>query len=481
MPEPVGIGGVCGGRVIPSDKVRNFRNNYLTCGSGADLYRRSFVPFDYTAWENLEIAGDRDAMQAFRQKEPLIRWKGAVSFETIEHWDWTDCVLGQDPECGFHEECHDETVTKTDSDGKTYSDTEEVCITVMNTCYHDENESESRFCSDERMDYEAQFVRPTKKEWNPKSLNYYDIIPNKYDLLPGEMEVINVFSNARTDTKVKPTVEFGDPWNVYRTKLTILNNGHDQIYCKMNNPINLKVEIFTEARITEKNTPNTLRPPVDEAGKERSPIKFLNQIAKGGSLARVKPRAIELIDASYTMIASMARQSRLFDSTLENAKQENGLGETQTPEKYVSEKAKATRSGFFKDTQIRVQLYKMENWSRDVRYTHNLFTNGSVSSSMGFYDINLIGNGTKETDLYRASGPISDRYWEHISVDLPPDRNFELSVAMMQKGVPFYKQPKSENEIESCFSKDLPIPFSSSDQVDERNWTKRFNDRQGGR
>lgn len=481
MPEPVGIGGVCGGRVIPSDKVRNFRNNYLTCGSGADLYRRSFVPFDYTAWENLEISGDRDAMQAFRQKEPPIRWKGAIAYETIEHWDWTDCVLGQDLVCGTHQECHTETTTRTDADGKTSTDTRVVCVTVVNTCYHDEDQSESRFCSDERMDYEAQFMRPSKKDWNPKSPNYYDIIPNKYDLLPGEMEVINIFSNARTDTKVKPAIEFGDPWNHYRAKLTILNNGHDQIYCRMNNPLNLKVEIFTEGRIFGKNTPNTLRPPVDDAGKERSPLKFIQQNTEDGTVARTKPRAIELVDASYTMIASMARQSRLFDSTIENAKQSNGLGQTQSAEKYVAEKAKATKSGFFKDTQIRVQLYKMENWARDVRYTHNLYTNGSNSSQMGFYDIDLIGNGTKETDLYRASGPFSDRYWEGIEVDLPPDRSFELSVAMMQKGVPFYKQPTSKDDIESCFSKPLPIPFFSSDKVDNRNWLKRFNDRQGGR
>src|SRR5690606_30791958 len=123
------------------------------------------------------------------------------------------------PSCGY------ETVTVGyDDDGNAITETR------MRSCLHDEARHETRHCSDEVMNYEANYERPDLNVWGPGTSaddrgidplkRYHDIIPNKYDLLPGETESIQIYNTSGNfslfdsgSTSLEPYVEFGDPWN----------------------------------------------------------------------------------------------------------------------------------------------------------------------------------------------------------------------------------------------------------------------------
>lgn len=477
-PKVYDLTGVCGNRQLPSDKVRNLRGLRLECGSGVDHYVRTFIPFNYKMWKYYE-SESREEMQAFRLKEAPIQWSGSIPYETTEVWQWTDCVYGADPVCGYHKECHTERQCSTNSEGKETCQDVEVCVDVMNNCYHDEDQSEARYCSTERFDFEASFSKPGK-DWKPGAKGYYDVIPNKYDLLPGEVEDVQVFANSGRSTSVRPSVEIGDAWNKYNPDIVIHQTGSGSASCRYNQPLSAKVTIHTQERIYGKTTPNAMRIPVDARGQEKNPLQWLeaSKVKANGEATKAKPRNIQLMDVSHTMISAMARQSRKFDTIREEAKVAAGKGGTQSADEYTKNKGKAEESGFWKSTNVRVRLKEFTGWaSRDIRPTHNLYMDGNSADENGIYDLGLIG-GSCETDLYRASGPFNDDWYCGTAVDLKKKKKYKMLVSMYQEGVPFYKQGSS-NKSDGAYSKELQINFITED-LDERGLKQRFLNWQGG-
>jgi len=466
--------GVCGDRRLPPGRTREIRNLRLECTSAVDHYIRTPVPFDILEWRRAEARRERDVMQEIGRAQPEIRWNGHLLYQTIERWDWTENVHGKHPSCGY------DTRTWRDSEGKEHT-TEE-----MRSCWHDEDRSESRHCSTERMTYEAEFVRPPVSEWNPRSSGYYDVLPNKYDLLPGEVEDVQVFSNSGQGARVRPVVEIGDAWNKYRAE-SVLDGWGAEAPCRFGQRFNLRARVHTLERL-HKATPNAFRMPVDRHGRTMEALGWQEGMTTKGDFVRSIPREIRLVDASEVLIAALARQSRKFEKEIEIAKDEAGRGRS-TPVEGTRDFEK--RAGFWQDTHVRIRLFKIERLARDVRVTRNLYVRGANASSQGSYKIPLV-SGDSAADLYRASGPVTDSWWSGMRVGLEPGRPYELYVSMYQKGVPFYAQDCDEPENRNhwnCrlglrtenhwFSKELPVPFVTEPMIEQRPAWQRLADFQG--
>jgi hypothetical protein len=466
--------GACGNRDLPSGKTREARNIHLECASSKDSYVRRPIPFDVNAWRRLEKLKKRDEMQALRQEEPQIKWSGAIPYNTVEVWEWTDWVFGADPVCGY------DTVEHTDANGDTYT-TEE-----MRSCWHDEDQYEVRHCSAEVMKYNANFIRPGKSEWNPKTVGYYDVIPNKYDLLPGEIEVIQLFNTSGRSRTIDPYGQVGDAWNEYEFIIAIMGHGR-QAPCRFNHTYEMDVLIKTVKRLTDKASPNAFRLPVDRHGRQTDPLSWLETLNSDNEYVRSKPDVIKLSDASSTIITSMARQTRKFETEIQKAKNEAGVGESASDKDSREHKEE---SGFWKDTRVRLQLFEVIWLGRDRRVTHNMYTSGSEVAMGEHYKMGLMGSAT-ESDMYRASGPYIQSIWEQFKFNLRPKTEYEFRISMYQKNVPFYAQDCETDPGWDCktigrpeskyYSKELPIPFGekTNEYVDERSFLQKLSDFQG--
>lgn len=475
LPYAYGLIGVCGGRHLPPDKIRKVRNIHLECSSNVDHFIRRPIPFDVNEWRKQEKLGKRAAMQEFRQKEALIIWKGSIPYETVEVWEWTDWVYGKDPVCGY------DTKTVTDTDGKKRE------VREMRSCWHDEDQTEVRPCSTEVMKYSSQFIRPSQAQWNPKTPGYYDVIPNKYDLLPGEIEDVQIFNTGGRSSTLTPTAQVGDAWNEYGFQFNILGHG-TRAACQYQHTYELDVRIETVARLINKATPNAFRMPVDRHSRPIDALSWEQGANSKGDTVRVKPRQLKLSDVSSTIITAMARQSRNFTTELEKAKQEAGVGASTSAED-TTEHEQA--SGFWKDTQVRIALFEVVSWGRDRRSVTNVYTSGSDVAMGEHYEIGLVGSSA-QYNLYKASGPIWESFWNQFQFGLRPNTQYEVRVSMYQKGVPFYAQDCETRPGIDCYtpwgrlessyySKALPIPFSQKTDryIDDRGWLQWLSDWQG--
>lgn len=464
--------GVCNGRSLPSDRDRKWRNHYLACSSDVSHFLREpmLLPeADRKKWADLSTKARalknkeyREEMQALGQKLPLIEWNGRLLYETVEHWDWTAWEYGADPVCGYDEH----TTCYTDKDGK------EQCTTTytMRSCWHDVDHSESRHCSNEVLPFNANFHRPTTQQWGPDAagVTYYDELPNKYDLLPGESEDVQIYNTGNglfsSGDSMKPYVAVGDAWNKYKfdiqpTSMACVFGGGGY---------HLNVIVYTEGR-TKKRSPNPFRLPVNRFGKDVEPIQW--------TMDHSMAHGLLFSDASAVVISSMARNSRAFGQEAEIAKAEaeqsrKAVGSNQ---KEVKE---ANESGFDKDTRFRLKLIKVIDWARDVRTTENFYGRGAQfakGAKSEHYEVDL-------QDFYHASGPWSDRLWHWVTSNAEPGYKYEFRLSMYQKGVPFYYQEEDfyvggEN---NWFSKELPIAFEiPTTASDHRGGTQKLADYYG--
>ncbi|MCC6278881.1 MAG: hypothetical protein IT289_13290 [Oligoflexia bacterium] len=482
------IRGACGDRPLPPDRVRRMSNLRLECASGVDHFFRRPIPMDkerMRAWREAEIANDRSKMQEIRREQ--IKWTGSIPYETIEKWNWVDWVYGAHPSCGYDRVC----TTSTDSQGKET----ETCHDVMRSCWHDEPRSEARHCSNETINYDSEFL--LEAAWNPSNPSYLDIIPNKWDLLPGESEDVQIFSNQGDSTTITPFLDVGNKWNEYEGYATIRETGSSQAQCRLNQTLNMSVKIHTKNRIV-RQTPNAFQLPVDQFGRPVSPLKWVDVPGKdGGFVQNAEPIELRLTDSSTAMIASLARQSRKFTESYERAKQEAGLG-SNTSEEQNDEMRKQMNEGggFWKNTHVRLVLYEPRKLLRDVRVTHFTYFTGQ-DFDVSFDDqfrLPLQAN-EPQRDLFRASaaafGFNFDRIAENFAIKLKPNRKYQILVAMYQKGVPFYSQTcedrKGRFDRWGCkmqgegayFSKDLPIEFQTPANYDARSFLQKLFNWQG--
>jgi len=438
--------GVCGGRPLPRDQSRKWRNHYLGCSGDSSNFLRepSLMPeADRKVWGNLaqkaRVLQDpeyRAQMQALGHKLPLIEWSGTLTYETTEYWDWTAWEWGQHPSCG----CDEKTTCYTDKEGKEHCTT--VCID--RECFHDVDYSESRHCSTETMPFDARYRRPTTAEWGPKvpGITYYDELPNKYDLLPGESEVAQIFNGS--GATMRPYGAVGDPWNTYDIQVT-----PNSLACVYGGGgYHLTMNIETVGR-TKKRSPNPFRMPIDRFKKPIEPIEW--------TINHGNPVRLLFSDASAVVIGSLARNSRAFGREAEIAEAEaeqsrKVLGNDEAEVKQKNEE------GFDKDTHFRLRMIKiLPRLQRDVRVTQNMYGRGAefgMGAKSENYEVELSG-------FFHSSGPWGENIWKLVSGNVQPGYAYEFRISMYQKGVPFYYQEEDfyvggEN---NWYSKELPVFF----------------------
>ena len=495
----------CRGRALPAHKLRNFdhSSHELQCTSNADHFFRLPQKFDFQQW-NTEIQIDRHKAQQLRQAEqPDIRWEGRIPYQTIEVWKWEDCYRGTSSfECGDHshertytvevcsgsgenQQCHDETRTET--------------YYEANDCDYDHPTWESLYCSDEKIEYDASFYRDPS--WKPGMYianedmkggiqKYDDALPNKYDLLPGESEVVQVFNTAKRSAVMVPDLVVQDAWNRY-IPLFRVDGGSSSMQCVPDSNYRMSLQIVTERRLN-KASPNAFKLPQDANGRSLPPI------SRWKSGENSLPTGALLMDSSSVFLLTMAQNSRR-SSERQEALLENGQGKNADG---LSEGQQA-KNGFFKNTQLKVELLKRNRFWFDTTAGMSFKTSDAqsvVPSTLGYSrykDLQL-------SEIWEVPlAPLYDRSgfknWltttlldpGHVfsgsEVRLRPHRTYILRMRMYQKGVPYYKQACEDDpdagaacwgavraiglgrQDRHVFSKPLDIEFYTRDDFDERN------------
>lgn len=479
---------VCNGRTLPRSKTRGITNRRLVCTSNADTYIRTpqQIP-DFEAWAAaIKVEGSRSQSAfAMRNLQPEIKWAGRVPYSTVERWEWEACVFGQAAHpCGTRQECRTVSVPYSECDSQNKCTTryrqERQCDTIVNSCWYDQTVSEALHCSNESLTFDAKFERDAN--WNPSNPDYYEFIPNKYDLLPGEVESVQVFNSSSVATRLSPKVEIGDAWNKYRPKLSGSAIGAQ---CRQNANEQLSVSIVTERRL-KKNSPNAFRLPVRFDGQSVPPLLWSRATDRAGNDVKSSPRELRLSDASSAMVALMARQSR-ENAERERAKAEQGLGITPDPQAPTQ----ANRvTGFFKDTSVRLRLVEDKWWGKSIFSAPTEMRDAEAVSTANYSfsrDQNIrtsdfwtipLNDAASGVDLYRRSNWFDALLFGRQRA-LRPNQRYLIQVSMFQKGVPFYYQGCKDDPERSrfkCFfgfgdhySRPLEIPFWTEANLDERS------------
>jgi hypothetical protein len=482
-------------------------------------------PDEQLKWEELDYSIDdeseqvrlgaekvqqiRQQMQQIWQTDATkVEWAGSIPYETVEAWDWTACEYGPaaDP-CGVD---HVKVGTRdvqvgTKKNGDPIYRKEDVYEDRVRSCWHDVDQTERRECSVEEMKFNAHFRRPSPSEWGPhlkgskKGEGYYDIIPNKYDLLPGEVEDVQIFNTkgsvfSSASEVLQPAVEIGDAWNNYDTSRITSRDG--TLYCKYNKTYTIDVEIETIKRRTDKKTPNAFRSPVDEYGKTLEPIRWLEVQSRSGKyINRGEPVRILLSDASASVIASMAKQSRKFSEDIEKAQAEVDREQREAkaeagkknlrvePVKKMSKKdQKNQKAKFHRNTLVRVRLFEDVWLGRPIFRTQEvIWSSGEmqVPGRIGQYEIRF-DTQDPEKYPYRSKAPYGlDPLLGQLHFAFRPKKNYYYEISMFQEGVDFYRQ--EDGVFTDKFSKPLKLNFKIQDIVDQRSFVQKFLDFQGQR
>lgn len=477
-------------RYLPSSKTRHLKRQELRCSSNADNYVRrpqKYSVDEFYDWRDLERDGREGRFQMFharRKATPLIKWQGNIPYQVVEYWVWEELVYGPHPSCGF-EECNCVTT-------RTKSGSSRSCSQCMKSCNHDEDRHESWPCSREKIEYKAQYIRPTEKEWSPDLKEYYDILPSKYDLLPGEVEIVQVYSNSGNNSGVFPHVVVGDAWNEYTMDKRI-NGSKSPAACRPDVTHQVNVDIHTVKRILGKQTPNAFRLPTN--GKM---IDMAYRTADDGTKKLAVPFQLHLADTSALIMKTLADQSRNLQNSIEQDKQALGQ-DSNSSRSDVVEMAK--ESGFDKDTKVRVKLY-LEKFGRDRLMSRNVYTSdvkSRVLSNAHLYSDDadevfaeefevLLAGDDVDDNIYVPSSMLFKNLYNDFRYNLIPGRFYRLEISMYQKNVPFYAQDCDStpgrfycwvplvNEENHYYSKPLEVRFKTPSDVDNRGSMQKFID-----
>lgn len=523
----------CLGRTIPAAQARNHHGDQrLECSGNVDHYIRTPQRYDFNLWSTAVANGrSEDAYRMRRESQPDIKWKGRIPYQTLEVWTHEVCeVVTSASKCGTHTEtrrydCSYTTPETCSGSGKNRScrsghRVSKTCteqIQVPNTCWADIDHVEVWPCSRETMTYEAEYVRPTQAQWNPKTPEYKDAIPNKYDLLPGELEDVQTYNTSSRSSVMTPTIKIGDAWNEYGTSITV--GGQSRIRCVQNSNYHAVVAINTIKRNIGKKTPNAFRLPRDVNGKKMMPIDTKIVGIKGadgkpsdqtfdnvsinadGSYVSAKPMLLMLDDTASAMMSLIAEQSQK-NADREEAKQLSGQG--RNPDGVKTSEFIKKDPNFFKNTRVRVQLVQDNRFWWNTKHTRDLFSQDMESTGSVDFRVNSARQDIKFADLWKVDLEkevkgekygIYQGQWLNNSQDLKPGKKYLLKVSMYQRGAKgFYLQDCSEDpnswrckwysypifmhrSDDDVFSEPLEIRFQTPANMDDkRSFGQKFAD-----
>lgn len=303
--------------------------------------------------------------------------------------------------------------------------------------------TEQRFCGNKKLKITHEFTKDS--QWSPKNSQYHDVLPNKYDLLPGESEVFKI-SLITKQKFINVITEDKESWNHYSF---VQKN---QASCNNLNPEEIKSDINTIERKLRR-APNPFKLP-----EGRSPI--INLDSKG------RPETLQLID--------LLRQHRLEAS--KNSRRFN-IGDSE---------AGGTKA-FWVGTRFRMSLYSYD-WAG--RKTYVVIPNSFSVEQTDIFDnemeVSLGGKGGMDR-LYRPAGPISFLFggiYKSLGVELSPNKEYYLEVQAAQREFPFYTSTCKNGEVacrdieieDSKYSEPILIKFKTGET--KRSLLKKLQDLQ---
>ena len=477
--------------LLPADKSRNVFAHGLQCTGSHDFSQRGPQEFDFDRWADLlELPDGPSKAFAIRRQQPDIRWQGEIHYQTVETWSWQDCELLRDMRCGFQYHCRyqDGTVRLL-----VREDVRAVaCQREMKRCYLDVTYHEQLYCSDETMTYDARFDRPSADRWNPSHPQYDDSIPNKYDLLVGETENIEVHNTVpghfqKLASHLTPEVRISGARNDYRMGITF-DHGGSRAVCRENSSYHFSATIWTLQRRQTKN-PGTLKRVKTWDGEDVEPLLWKGDYnAKGEYVERALPDKLVVHDASAGQTEVMANQS------LKSARDADRSGQD-------------ARKPFLKNTKVRIRLVEKRWWWWD-KLINALYVNAAegVKPSLNSFSkeqaVRISDSWEIELDspvidknlfMKKPSWPFSWLYGsKRFRQHLRPGRHYSLRISIYQPGVRFYTQSCEDDPQQwRCrwwaigplgrkeshyYSDEMAIDFHASRNYDMRSGWQKFKD-----
>ncbi|HEX4925930.1 MAG TPA: hypothetical protein VFV50_17690, partial [Bdellovibrionales bacterium] len=299
-------------------------------------------------------------------------------------------------------------------------------------CTWFETRNVSRFCENQTMTYSVQYAKDPK--WNPSHPQYIDILPNKWDLLPGETESVTALSNLGVTRTMTPQLVIENAWNKYQTFVAPA-----RLSCKLGARHDVKIEVHTDGRLKRKS-PNALAVPADET----KPLQFetATRTIKGKTpyVGNGKPYRMNLQDTSRATVLMAAKQSRKY-ARPEGAPEADPNAKTNVVESKYAE-GSVFNQGFWADTNFRLQMFRYDKWGRKVKMNLPLkFSSQNKADVLGDkIEISLTGNEGLE-NFYRGTGPVEwllGAVWTRTGVQLTPGTKYTIQVRMLQRGLWFY-------------------------------------------
>ena len=346
-------------------------------------------------------------------------------------------------------------------------------------CEWFETRRERRRCQDHTVKYNLEYKKdPAWKPGyvdakNPTVASYEDILPNKFDLLPGENERVFVFGNSGVTADVTPQVTFENAWNDYSVTAS-----PQSIRCQYGMRPEFNIAVNTNGRILRK-APNPLALPRDEQGNLLSPLKF-EELANG----KGKPEAIQLQDVSRATLLAAAQNSRNFTRP-------EGAGEKDPNAIYKDNgtplKGASASGGYWQESRFRMQLYRHDKWNRLVRVTlPNTFSSNQSDIFEDTITISLKGKDGLER-FYRPSGPLDfalGGIYKAFGIELTPGQEYFINLQVVQRGLRFYESGcgngkaicEGEDATANSYSEPVIIRFVADPNVDQRSWFKKLKD-----
>lgn len=433
---------VCKGTApVPRDKTRNIRQDYqLSCGSSKWDFRRTPESIDQEHWHDL-VLQDRQlgTQQAYEYRRSFAapHWDRSMSYSTYEHWTWESCdLVTREHPCGvewiektieLEIECPENSPPK-----KKCTRLEKTQVSKAKSCYVDVEHSEREFCSQENIQVHVDYTQPRQEEWHPKSDAYLDIIPNKYDLLPGEFESLSVSMNTGFWGSTKTLnwdYDIKNPVNQYRHSL-----GGTAVHatCAQGTSYKLDWRIETSHRVPSRS-PNAFK---------ISKLHWEHDFDNRGELVEAYPSELLFHDMGAFSMKKLSEESH---------------------------DKKEVISPFFKDTQVRVQVLKKRWWWYwDQLVSESKHLADAIEPSLN--PLTAKDSATRLADVWRLN-------LDYDSDSLMPERPYELRVSVYQRGVPIYHQScedvwpgkpclKHDDEV---FSIPYVLPFHTPAEVDKRS------------
>jgi hypothetical protein len=355
--------------------------------------------------------------------------------------------------------------------------------TRPNWCEWFETRSTWRRCANHTATYKVTYAKdpawkPGYKDSNPIR-NFMDILPNKYDLLPGEVEKVNVFANTGRSRVLRPQIKVENAWNEYSYEVS-----GQELNCRYQMRPSFEIEIHTNGRI-KRTAPNPLSTPVDEEGNDLQALFFDDIVdSKTGKISQGLPYEVRLQDHARATMLYAARHSR----TLERPDDAEAIDENATYKTRVLGSAgTATSSGYWQETQFRVEMIRLDKWKRPVRMVVPTTFSSNVADILeDSLILHLDGSGA-EGEFYRADGPFRFLFgslYNIFGVELTPGREYYIQVQVAQRGVPFYESgcPGGKTTCEGvqasrkAFSEPLLIKWVADKENDQRSWFRKFKD-----